>query len=469
MNKNPFFSIILPTFNQSNFLKKAVQSIVSQEFENWELLIIDNFSTDNTTKVINNFRDTRIKTIKIHNNGILAKSRNVGVKKSKADWICFIDSDDIWYTEKLKYSYQYIKQLEPDVLYHPLHFLSNRIVKKKIPDKIKSLNKPIIKDLFLNGNGIGQSSVVLRKKILEKVNYISEKKDKYSWEDFDTWIKISSISNKFFQIPLTLGAIWVGPENISNLDRTIVNYENIKKIYGKLIEKKTGLKLNELWWINYPKILKQFKEKKLNNELFEKIKKIKYAPLRIKIRLQFINLNILFTFFKNYKKVLNVILLFKFNNSSHINIKVNNFIKFNKLKSITSFKNYKFNNHKFNDDILIERFKDNDILYIQYKNNYLISYGWSSTKKNFLISEINKTIANHNSIILYDFHTIKKFRNNGYYKLLIKNITNLPEYNKKKIYIYSLIFNFRSIKSICQSGFMYICLIFFRNKKISLN
>ena len=148
---------------------------------------------------------------------------------------------------------------------------------------------------------------------------------------------------------------------------------------------------------------------------------------------------------------------------------MNDFVKFDKLQSITSFKNHKFNNHKFNDDILIKRFKDKDILYIQFKNNYLISYGWSSTKKKFLISEINKTILNHNSIILYDFHTIEKFRNKGYYKLLIKNIINLHKYNKKKIYIYSLLFNFRSLKSICQSGFMYVRLIFFRNKKISLN
>jgi glycosyltransferase involved in cell wall biosynthesis len=469
MNDNPFFSIILPTFNQDNFLKRAVQSIISQEFKDWELLIIDNFSTDNTTRVINNFKDTRIKTIKIHNNGILAKSRNIGVKKSKADWICFLDSDDIWYSEKLKYNYQYIQRLEPDLLYHPLHFLNDKIIKKKIPDKIKSLKKPIIKDLFLNGNGIGQSSVVLKKKILEKINYISEDKDKYSWEDFDTWIKISSISDKFFQIPKTLGAIWVGPENISNLDRTISNYENIKKIYGKKIEKWTRLKLDQLWWINYPKILKQYKEKKFNNELSKKIRKIKHAPLRIKIRLLFINFNIWFIFFKNYKKIFNIIVLFRFHKKNNFNIEVNNFIKFNKLQSINSFKNYKFDNYKFDNDILINRFKNNDILYILYKSNNLISYGWSSEKKNFFISEINAPVLNHGAIILYDFKTIKNFRNKGYYKLLIKNITTLYKYNKKKIYIYTLLFNFKSLKSIYQSGFKYICFIFFKKKKILFN
>jgi len=78
----PFFSIILPTYNQSDFLKKSINSILSQTFQNWELLIIDNNSTDNTDNVIQSFQDNRIKVYKINNQKILAKSRNLGIKKS---------------------------------------------------------------------------------------------------------------------------------------------------------------------------------------------------------------------------------------------------------------------------------------------------------------------------------------------------------------------------------------------------
>ena len=63
---------------------------------------------------------------------------------------------------------------------------------------------------------------------------ISENKDKYSWEDFDTWIRISQITNNFVRIPKTLGSIWVGSENISNLNRNIINNFNIKKNYNKI-------------------------------------------------------------------------------------------------------------------------------------------------------------------------------------------------------------------------------------------
>ena len=63
----PFFSIILPTYNQSNFLKKSLNSIINQSFKNWQLIIIDNFSTDETKKVIQSFNDKRFRVFKIRN------------------------------------------------------------------------------------------------------------------------------------------------------------------------------------------------------------------------------------------------------------------------------------------------------------------------------------------------------------------------------------------------------------------
>ena len=113
----PFFSIILPTYNQSDFLKKSINSILSQTFQNWELLIIDNNSTDNTDNVIQSFQDNRIKVYKINNQNILAKSRNLGIKKSTSSWLCFIDSDDIWYPKKLEITKKYIEVKNGDLFF----------------------------------------------------------------------------------------------------------------------------------------------------------------------------------------------------------------------------------------------------------------------------------------------------------------------------------------------------------------
>ena len=72
----PFFSIIMPTYNQANFIKAAIQSVLDQTFEDWELIIVNNYSSDETIKVISNFGDDRIKVINFRNNGIIAASRN---------------------------------------------------------------------------------------------------------------------------------------------------------------------------------------------------------------------------------------------------------------------------------------------------------------------------------------------------------------------------------------------------------
>ena len=278
----PFFSIILPTYNQADFLKVCLKSVFDQSYKNWELLIIDNNSTDNTQKIIKQYKNKKIRVYKIKNYGILAKSRNLGIKKSKSEWICFLDSDDKWYPDKLKEIKKRIDKKEGDLFYHDLVFENKKFIfKKKISDKSKTVTKPILKYFAKNGNGIGQSSAVVKKELFKKINYISENKGKYSWEDFDTWIKISKKTEKFVRIPKILGSIWIGPENISNLDRQIINCKNIKKYYGKTFIKflPGNIKKDSIWWLEYPSILKDYRNKKINN-CFKKINRIYSPPLK---------------------------------------------------------------------------------------------------------------------------------------------------------------------------------------------
>ena len=98
----PLVSIIIPTYPQATYIGKALQSIIDQTFKNWEAIIIDNHSTDDTQKILNQFVDPRIKCLKIKNNGIIAKSRNLGIKFAKGEWIAFLDSDDWWTKDKLE-------------------------------------------------------------------------------------------------------------------------------------------------------------------------------------------------------------------------------------------------------------------------------------------------------------------------------------------------------------------------------
>jgi teichuronic acid biosynthesis glycosyltransferase TuaG len=100
-----FVSIIMPAFNAEKYISSAIDSVLNQSFQNFELLIIDDCSTDLTIPVINEFIeiDPRVKLIKLHHNsGGPAMPRNIGIKNSSFSLIAFIDSDDIWHPQKLE-------------------------------------------------------------------------------------------------------------------------------------------------------------------------------------------------------------------------------------------------------------------------------------------------------------------------------------------------------------------------------
>ena len=98
----PIVSIVIPTYNHAKFIGKALESVIDQTYKNWEAIVIDNNSTDDTDKVINQYNDPRIKYLKINNDGVIAKSRNQGIREAKGEWIAFLDSDDWWTKDKLE-------------------------------------------------------------------------------------------------------------------------------------------------------------------------------------------------------------------------------------------------------------------------------------------------------------------------------------------------------------------------------
>lgn len=218
-------SIIIPTYNHANFLGKALESILNQSYKNWEAIVIDNHSKDGTTTVLNKYKDSRIRYLKINNNGILAKSRNLGIQKAEGEWIAFLDSDDWWKKEKLETCTNEINK-NIDLIYHDLEV----VYKSKTFFRIKSfkgreLKEPILNDLLINtieyGNPIGQSSVIVRKTILKKIGGINEDKDLVGSEDYNTWLRVSKISNQFKYIRKCLGSILIHDKNVSNKDMSI--------------------------------------------------------------------------------------------------------------------------------------------------------------------------------------------------------------------------------------------------------
>lgn len=105
-------SIITPTFNSANFIEETIESVLSQTYHNWEMIIVDDCSSDNTEEVVNQYviKDNRIKYIKLDKNSGAAVARNKAMAEAKGEYMAFLDSDDVWTAEKLSEQLSFMQE-----------------------------------------------------------------------------------------------------------------------------------------------------------------------------------------------------------------------------------------------------------------------------------------------------------------------------------------------------------------------
>lgn len=111
-------SIIMPSWNTARFIAESIQCVINQTYQNWELLIVDDCSTDNTDEIVASFKDPRIKYFKNEKNSGAALSRNRAMREAQGEWFAFLDSDDLWDTRKLEIQLSFMEQWGYTLSYH---------------------------------------------------------------------------------------------------------------------------------------------------------------------------------------------------------------------------------------------------------------------------------------------------------------------------------------------------------------
>jgi len=234
----PLFSIVIPTYNQAYYLDKALQSVINQTYKNWEVIVVDNNSTDKTDEVIKSFVDPRINYFKIHNYGIIAASRNAGIRLAKGEWVAFLDSDDWWTNDKLEVCFGEINQ-KVDLLYHDLEIADGESLNfRRKTIKSWQVKKPVLMDLLLKGNAIANSSVVVRKRLLEEIGGLNESAKMIAAEDYNAWLRISKLTNQFLYLPRKLGYYLIHNQGVSKKDMSKPYIESTKEFICDLGERK---------------------------------------------------------------------------------------------------------------------------------------------------------------------------------------------------------------------------------------
>lgn len=185
---NPKVSVILPTYNRASYLYSAIKSVLNQTFKDFEIIIVDDASTDNTKQIIDKFDDRRIYYIRHKENKGGSAARNTGIKRSKGEFIAFLDDDDLWMPNKLEKQLNFINNNhEISVVYTGAWVINKH---GKITDIITPSLRGNIFPKLLKKNYIGScSTVLIKKECINRVGLFDENLS--ASQDFDLWIRLA--------------------------------------------------------------------------------------------------------------------------------------------------------------------------------------------------------------------------------------------------------------------------------------
>ena len=231
----PFFSIVIPTYNRVDILSRSVDSVLSQTYQKFELIIIDNGSTDDTQQWLHdNYQDDRVIYHYQKGSGSPASPRNTGISLAKGQWVCLLDSDDRWDKYKLQCVFDSIQaNTDVDVVCHNenVYYESTDSVDKIL--KYGPASNSMYKDMLIFGNRLSTSATSIRIEFLRDNNLqFNELSEFATVEDYDLWLNLAKCNANFVFLSESLGFYTVGESNmIANSNLFCANLQNLLRLH----------------------------------------------------------------------------------------------------------------------------------------------------------------------------------------------------------------------------------------------
>lgn len=240
----PFISIIIPSFNRAATIECCLKSVLNQTYPDFEIVVVDDCSSDNTVKLVNGLGDGRIRCIVLEKNSGAQVARNVGIKSAKYEWIAFQDSDDEWFPDKLERQMSCLEKVNfnPFTVVHGNCFRRYAGNDKLVKWNLRPFEGENVFSSLLQNYGPLFPAILTSKKALEQIGFLDEKVP--SFQEWDTAIRLSRIC-RFMHItePLFIYNV-IKADSISNdYSREIEGCFFIRSKYKLEIIKLLGLKL----------------------------------------------------------------------------------------------------------------------------------------------------------------------------------------------------------------------------------
>ncbi len=232
-------SIVMNCRNGSKFLKSALFSVINQTYKNWELIFWDNNSLDNSKKIANSFKDQRIKYYFSKGEFSLSKNRNDAIMKTKGDYICFLDTDDIWLPNHLEHLMNIL--IDNVRFAYSDSLLLKDFKKKKIYNNINSFNLKFLNDIdrFALNRNIFFGSIIVEKRLLKSIMPFEDNLN-HSIDDYIILSLICIEKNNVSNTKMTSFIYRIHSSNLTNFQKNLsakeaINVLNLIQIKQKVI------------------------------------------------------------------------------------------------------------------------------------------------------------------------------------------------------------------------------------------
>jgi glycosyltransferase involved in cell wall biosynthesis len=193
MEQNPFISIVMPTYNRSRLITRSIESVLRQSYRTFELIIVDDASTDDTESVVGAFSDERLRYIKHKKNRGANAARNTGIRASSGNYIAFQDSDDEWLPEKLNMQVECLRKFAEaqnvGVIYTSFYQVRGNVRKYYPDDSVVDRDGWIFESLLCGRNFVTSQAALVKRECFDEVGFFDETLPRL--QDWEMWLRIS--------------------------------------------------------------------------------------------------------------------------------------------------------------------------------------------------------------------------------------------------------------------------------------
>ena len=246
---SPFVSVVIPTHNRAHLLSRAINSVLAQTFSDYEIIVIDDGSTDHTRGIVDRFRGSRIRLLRLERNWGASRARNLGIQAAHGDWVAFLDSDDEWLPRKLELQVARLQETNNShaTVVYCLCDQYDGSTKRTVPSTGRLHEGDVFDHLLRNRRPPTASAFVVKRSCLLRIGGFDEGFP--SSNDIDLWLRLAQGSNHFLAVNevLVIKHDHFGPQISNDPSAPLRGFRKFDRRWGPIMKQRLGIDVYRQW------------------------------------------------------------------------------------------------------------------------------------------------------------------------------------------------------------------------------